>query len=80
MLSLLRNLSQERGLGIIIVLHDINMASRFCDNITVLHSGRVIRQGAPETIMTPEALQRIYGLPMDVIAHEPIGRPLAIAR
>ena len=79
-LSLVRKLSEEKGLGIIIVLHDINMASRFFDTITALHSGRVIMKGTAETIMTPEALQRIYGLPMDVMIHEPTGKPLAIAR
>ncbi|MFL0692815.1 MAG: ATP-binding cassette domain-containing protein [Agrobacterium tumefaciens] len=79
-LSLIRKLSQEKGLGIMIVLHDINMASRFCDTITALHSGRMIIEGAPETIMTSETLQRVYGVPMDVMAHEPTGKPLAIAR
>ncbi|QEE46592.1 ATP-binding cassette domain-containing protein [Rhizobium sp. WL3] len=79
-LSLVRKLSHEKGIGMIIVLHDVNMASRFCDTIMALHSGRLILQGAPETIMTPEALQRVYGLPMDVMTHKPTGRPLAIAR
>jgi iron complex transport system ATP-binding protein len=79
-LSLVRKLSKEKGLGIIIVLHDINMACRFCDTIMALHSGRVIMQGAPETIMTHDALQQIYGLPMDVMTHGPTGRPLAFAR
>lgn len=79
-LSLVRKLSQDKGLGIIIVLHDINMAARFCDSITALHSGQVIMQGNSETIMTPDTLQRIYGLPMDIMQHEPTGRPLAIAR
>ncbi|MBX9469142.1 MAG: ATP-binding cassette domain-containing protein [Rhizobium sp.] len=79
-LSLVRKLSHEKGIGMIIVLHDVNMASRFCDTIMALHSGRLILRGAPETIMTPEALQRVYGLPMDVMTHEPTGRPLAIAR
>lgn len=79
-LSLVRKLSQEKGLGIIVVLHDINMASRFCDTITALHSGRLIMYGSPEQIMTPEALHRIYGLPMRVMAHESTGKPLAFAR
>jgi iron complex transport system ATP-binding protein len=79
-LSLVRKLSKEKGLGIIIVLHDINMACRFCDTIMALHSGRVIMQGAPETIMTHDALRQIYGLPMDVMTHGPTGRPLAFAR
>ena len=79
-LSLVRTLSQDNGIGIIIVLHDINMASRFCDTIAALHSGRVIMQGTPEAILTPEALDLIYGLPMDVMIHEATKRPLAIAR
>jgi iron complex transport system ATP-binding protein len=79
-LSLVRKLSHEKGLGMIIVLHDVNMASRFCDAIIALHSGQLIMQGTPELVMTPETLQRIYGLPMDVMQHEPTGKPLAIAR
>lgn len=79
-LSLVRKLSQEKGLGIIIVLHDVNMAARFCDTIIALHSGRVIKYGAPETIMTPGALHQVYGLPMDVMTHRPTGKPLAFAR
>lgn len=79
-LALVRKLSQEKGLGIIIVLHDINLASRFCDTIMALHSGRLLMQGRPETIMTPEVVRLVYGLPMDIITHEPTGKPLAIAR
>ncbi|EKF58662.1 ABC transporter [Agrobacterium albertimagni AOL15] len=79
-LSLIRKLSQEKGLGIIIVLHDVNMAARFCDTIIALHSGRLIMQGTPESVVTPEALQRVYGLPMDVMIHASTGKPLAFAR
>ncbi len=55
------------------------MAARFCDEILALHSGRLIARGAPEAIMTPEALAAIYGVTMDVILHQGTGRPVAVA-
>ncbi|MDQ0509132.1 ATP-binding cassette domain-containing protein [Ancylobacter amanitiformis] len=66
-LSLIRRLCRERGTGVIVVLHDVNMAARFCDDIIALHGGRLIARGAPQEIVTPDTLARIYGIPMDVI-------------
>jgi iron complex transport system ATP-binding protein len=77
-LSLVQRLSHSKGLGVVLVLHDVNMAARFCDEILALHSGRLIARGTPEAIMTPEALARIYGIAMDVIVHQGTGRPIAV--
>ncbi len=76
-LSLVQRLSAERGIGVIVVLHDVNMAARFCDEILALKGGRLIARGAPADIMTPPELRRIYGVEMDVVAHGPAGRLLA---
>jgi ferric hydroxamate transport system ATP-binding protein len=62
---------------VIVVLHDVNMAARFCDEILALKGGRLIARGAPSDIMTPPELQRIYGVAMDVIAHGQADRLLA---
>jgi iron complex transport system ATP-binding protein len=78
-LSLVQRLSHSKGLGVVLVLHDVNMAARFCDDILALHSGRLIARGAPEAIMTSEALAAIYGVTMDVILHQGTGRPIAVA-
>ncbi|MFX9495791.1 ABC transporter ATP-binding protein, partial [Acinetobacter baumannii] len=51
-LALVRRLSRERGIGVIAVLHDVNMAARFCDDIVALHGGRLIDRGTPDEIMT----------------------------
>lgn len=77
-LSLVHRLSTERGLGVIVVLHDVNMAARFCDEIIALHSGKLIVRGTPEDVMTSEQLARIYGLEMSVIAHPQTQRPIAL--
>jgi iron complex transport system ATP-binding protein len=79
MLGLVRRLSAERALSVIVVLHDVNMAARFCDEIIALHSGRVIARGGPRDIMQPDALQRIYGIAMGVAEHPTAARPLCYA-
>ncbi len=79
-LALVRRLAMDRDLAVIIVLHDVNMAARFCDEIVALHSGRLIVRGGPSDIMTPQRLYEIYGLAMGVMASpadgQPIGYPL----
>lgn len=77
-LSLVHKLSADRGLGVIVVLHDVNMAARFCDEIIALHSGKMIARGTPEDVMTSEQLARIYGVDMSVIAHPQTQRPIAL--
>ncbi|WP_322047663.1 ABC transporter ATP-binding protein [Paraburkholderia sp. J67] len=77
-LRLLRELTDTRGLSVVIVLHDINLAARFCDELIALHSGRLLARGTPETIMRADRLEAIYGIPMDVVAH-PRGGWLGVA-
>jgi iron-chelate-transporting ATPase len=64
---------------VLVVLHDINMASRFCDEIVALHSGKVIARGTPEMVMRPEELRKIYGIKLDVMTHPGTGKPMAFA-
>ena len=76
MLGLIRRLCTERGCSVIVVLHDVNMAARFCDEILALHSGRLILRGAPADLMRREQLQRVYNIPMGVFHHPETGTPL----
>ncbi|MCE8001494.1 ATP-binding cassette domain-containing protein [Billgrantia ethanolica] len=78
-LSLIRKLCDELRLCVIIVLHDINMASRYCDELLALHSGRVLAHGSPERIMTGSTLEAIYGLPMQVMPHPSGSHRIAVA-
>ncbi|GED21500.1 ATP-binding cassette domain-containing protein [Halomonas halmophila] len=68
-LALVRKLCQELGLGVIIVLHDVNMAARYCDHLVALHSGQVLAQGHPSDMMKDTTLEAIYGIPMRVMSH-----------
>ncbi|MBR0646339.1 ATP-binding cassette domain-containing protein [Plastoroseomonas hellenica] len=76
-LALIRRLSRERSLSVIVVLHDINMAARTCDEILALKGGHLLMRGSPGDIMAPERLQAIYGLSLGIMPHPQSGEPIA---
>jgi iron complex transport system ATP-binding protein len=80
MLKLLRRLADEQRLSVVIVLHDINLAARFCDELVALHSGHLLTTGTPQQLMQPDVLESIYGIPMDIVTYPHDGRRLAVAR
>lgn len=77
MLALIQRLSRERGIGVVVVLHDINMAARYCDEIIAMGSGRVVARGLPQDILDGVVLDRIYGLPMGILPHPATGAPIS---
>lgn len=79
-LGLLRRLATTHRKGVLAVLHDINMAARFCDEITALKAGEIATRGAPAAIMRGETLEAIYGLPMEVVRTAESGRTVALPR
>lgn len=76
-LALVRRLSEARGLTVILVLHDVNMAARYCDELIALNSGKVIARGSAAGIMRPETLEAIYHLPMGVLPSPGTGHPVS---
>lgn len=53
-----------QGLGILWISHDINVAARHADTVTLLADGQVLAHGPPTTAMTADSLARCYGLPL----------------
>lgn len=76
-LALVHRLSQQRGLTVIAVLHDINMAARYCDYLVALRGGKLIAQGEPAAIMRGETLEQIYGIPMGILPHPAGAAPVS---
>jgi iron complex transport system ATP-binding protein len=79
-LTLVRELSVERGVGVVIVLHDINMAARFCDDLIALRSGSLVARGTPRELMRSEVLEAIYGIGMGVLPHPGDATPISFVR
>ncbi len=61
-LNLLKELNIKKGITIIMVLHDLNLAARFSDYMIAMKSGAVIYQGKPNDVMTPEILADLFGI------------------
>lgn len=76
-LALIKRMSQQRALTVIAVLHDINMAARYCDSLAALRQGELIAQGTPTDIMQGEVLEQIYGIPMGTLPHPGGGAPVS---
>lgn len=68
-MALIRDLSHRLHLGVIIVIHDINLAAQYCDELVALKQGRLLKQGKPAEIMTAEVLNDIYSVQMNIIRH-----------
>ncbi len=62
-------LARERNLAVAVVLHDLNIASLFCDKLVVIHNGITALRGAPQEVISEPQIQRIYGLDVEVIPH-----------
>jgi len=76
-LALVQSLSRARGRSVVVVLHDLNMAARYCDHIVALKSGRLVFEGAPDDLMTADRLLDIYGARMEVMTRAD-GSPVAL--
>jgi len=69
-------LARRRGLAVIAVLHDLNLAAAFASRVVLLADGAVVREGAPASVITPELVSTVFGPGLRVVAHD--GRPFVI--
>ena len=52
----------HQGASVIVVLHDLTLASRFCDRLVLLHAGRMVAAGAVTAVLSAESLRQAYGI------------------
>lgn len=70
-LRLVHHLAERRELTVIVVLHDVDLAARFCDRLVAIKGGRLVADGRPAEIMDSGILETIYGVPMGVMERAP---------
>jgi len=66
------------GAGVLVVLHDLNLAAAHADRIAVVHNGRVVALGRPEEILRADLLESVFELPMLVVPHPRLPHPLVV--
>ena len=79
-LHLVRRLNREGGRTVVMVLHDIGLAGRYADRLVLMEGGRVLAEGTPAEVVTPQNLLDAFGLDARVIPDPETGTPLVVPR
>jgi iron complex transport system ATP-binding protein len=74
-----RNIAAS-GVAVLVILHDLNLAARYCDRVLLLQGGRPHALGTPHEVLQAEPLQAVFDLEVLVQNHPERGHPLIIAR
>ena len=70
----------QSGGAVLVILHDLNLAARYCDQVMLLRDGHCLQVGTPWEVLAPAPLLDAYGLEVLVQAHPERGHPLIISR
>lgn len=62
------NVVKSLGITVIVALHDLNLATAYCDKLYVMHDGKVVSNGDPSKVLTPELIKEVYEV--DAVIHK----------
>lgn len=79
LLHIAQDLARGHQVGVLAVLHDLNLAARWCDRSMLLAEGRMLAMGTPADVLTPSRLEAAYGVTATVLPHpHAADRPLVL--
>lgn len=78
LLKLVKTWQNESGLTVIMVLHDLNLASQFCDQLLLLHQGKVVKIGSSKEVIKKDMLEKVYETIPEIIPHPKTDVPQVI--
>ncbi len=77
-LDLIKTLCLENNLAVVITLHDLNLASQYCDRLILINNGQVHSQGTPAEVINSRNIKEVYGADNCVYAHPANGLPTVL--
>lgn len=69
----------DAGRGVLVIVHDLNLAAAYADRVVLMHRAHVVDSGTPAAVLRPELLEAVFDIPMLVIPHPQLSHPLVIA-
>jgi iron complex transport system ATP-binding protein len=75
-LQMVKKVAKERGMAVVMSLHDPNHALLFSDNVALVHSGEIVMVGEPASVITTETIKQLYGIDIEIVIHN--GRRLVM--
>ena len=79
-MSLVKRLNRERGIGVVMVLHDLGQAMEVSDRVIVIKDGRKYAEGPPEKVITSEMMREVYRVDCDVVSLPDRKKPVLVYR
>lgn len=76
--KMLKRLSEEKGILIVMISHDINIAAKFADKVILMFQGRIFDVGTPKEVITEDNLRSVYGVTSEIVDDD--GRPHVILK
>lgn len=76
-LSVASRLARE-GVGVLVILHDLNLAAQYSDRIVMLKAGRIVAMGAPAEVFTHQAIYETFAMPVVITKHPYLECPLIV--
>ncbi len=77
-LDLIKTLCLENNLAVLITLHDLNLASQYCDRLILVNKGQVHSQGTPTEVINSKNIKEVYGADNCVYTHPANGLPTVL--
>lgn len=77
-LDVVSELNRSRGVTVVIVLHDLNLAARYADYLVALRHGKIYAAGHPNEVVTEKTVKDVFGMPSRVIPDPVGGTPLVL--
>ncbi len=77
-LSLLEQLNKNKGITIVVVLHDLTLAGRFAKRIIGLNQGAIAFDGTPKDVLRKEILEKVFGTSMIILEEPQTGEPIPL--
>ena len=65
-LNILKNLNAHHNMTLVMAMHDLNLASRFCNRLLLLNEGKIVRDGTPKQVLEKNILEQVYGIEIDL--------------
>lgn len=78
-LKIARQQADEKGMGVLVILHDLNLAARHSDQLLILKDGSIAAQGTPGNVLTPDIVYSVFNIDVSVSDHPHHNCPLVIA-
>lgn len=80
LMALLSRIVREQGRTLLLVLHELNLAAAFADQIVMMRAGQIVAQGPSPQVITPEMLKAVFDLDAEVITDPLTSRPICLPR